>query len=344
MENEKLRKIYDAFAASGSFVSATPVEGQDAYHVVANAEAEYILQRFRPGLSARVPDMIRNKEMVYGHVRNRLLRQNVRDITRKHVTCFHTYRQQPYYKDHEGNYWTLTLFIKETHVSEHVSSPAVAREIGVGLGTFVQRTRDFDPRLLKESMPGYQNVSRWQQRLQESLETTSDDRKNAAATPVEQLRPFDEKARAWQETLEEEMLPARVTHNTFSAGSVLLDRNDRSLCVINLETVMPGILHYDFGDGARSACAPSGQFDAGFFREFASGFMQQAGRLLARKERETLHLACELMPYLQTIRKLVAFLREGATRDLLEAMKHLSFLLSAARERRSTKEYITACP
>ncbi|MDR0766140.1 MAG: aminoglycoside phosphotransferase family protein [Odoribacteraceae bacterium] len=343
MENERLRKIYDAFAASGRFVSATPLEREDAYHVVANEEAEYILQRLRPGIPDRVPDMIRNREMVYGHVRNKLIQQNVRDITRKHVTCFHTYRQQPYYKDHEGNYWTLTLFIKETRASEHVTTPAVAREIGAGLGTFVQRTRDFDPRLLKESIPSYQDVREWQRQLQESVDAASDDRKVSCATAIDQLRPFDENARAWQDVLDDEALPARVAHNAFSAGNVLLDRNEKPLCVINLETVMAGVLHHDFGDGARSACAPAGKLDGGFFREFTSGFMQQAGRLLARKERETLYLACELMPYLQATRRLVAFLREGLARDLREATAHVAFLISAAAARRATRECIASC-
>ncbi|MDR2130683.1 MAG: aminoglycoside phosphotransferase family protein [Odoribacteraceae bacterium] len=344
MEKDRARKIYDAFAASGKFVSAIPMEdNDDKYHIIADEEAEYILHCIRPGVFSNIPEMIRNKEMVSGHIRNKLIKQNIRDITRRYITYFHTYRRQPYYKDHEGNYWTLVLFIKGTRTHERATSPQVAGAIGAGLGEFEQRTQDFDPRLLKESVPRYQNVTRWKSRLQEAIARADPARREACSTCVEQLRPFDGPMSAWQEALEEGQLPTRVTHNAFNAGSVLFDWNDHPLCVLNLDMVMPGALHYDFGDAVRSVCDPGeGGFDAELFRAFTDGFMQQAGRLLARKERETLPLAGELMPYLQATRRLVEFLEHGTTAALQQARAHVRFLHAIGGAREFTRKCIDA--
>ena len=344
MENNKLRNIYNAFAASGKFVSATPLDGGEAYRVITNEEAEYILQCFPPSPPANIPEMIRNKEMVYGHIRSGLINQHVSDITRRHVTCFHTHRRQPFYKDHDGNHWTLTLLIKETTAAPPVAAPEDAREIGVALGAFVRRTRDFDPSLLKETYPAYQNVRLWQQQLENALQNAADDRREACAAILAQLQPFDPQARAWQETLDNEPLPRRVTHNNFDLASVLLDRNRKPLCLVRLETVMPGLLHYDFGDAAFAARPPEGQFNNDYFRAFTAGFMEQARRLLARKERDTLYIALCLMPYLQASRRLVRYLRDGLDRHLREAAERAKFLLSAVGQRPAAREIIDSCP
>ncbi|MDR1414675.1 MAG: aminoglycoside phosphotransferase family protein [Odoribacteraceae bacterium] len=335
-DQERLQKIYDAFAASGKFVSATPLEGNstaDAFRVVADEEAEYILRRVRPAVPADIPGMVYNKDMVSGHIRNRLIQQNIRDITRKYVTHFHTYREQPYYKDHEGNYWTLTLLIKEVKTYERASSPEIAREIGAGLGEFKQRTSDFDHRLLRDSVPGYQHLPAWQKRLREVA------RKHDREDLLQPLLPLEEEIAAWQRLVEEGAFPVRVTHNAFEAKSVLFDWNDKPLCVLDLYMVTPGLLHHDFGDAVRSVCRPAGapRFDAALFEEFVTGFARQAGRLLARKERETLHVACTLMPYLQATRLLVEFLERGVADAARRAGEEIAFLLDLSRQRETVR-------
>jgi Ser/Thr protein kinase RdoA (MazF antagonist) len=329
MKRDRLQKIYDAFAASGKFVSATLLESSrvgDTFRVVADAEAEYYLRRIHPRVPADIPGMVYNKEMVSGHIRNKLIQQNIRDITRKYVTHFHTYRQQPYYKDHEGDYWTLTLRIKEVKLYERAPSPEIVREIGAALGDFKQRTCDFDPRLLRDSMPGYQSLPAWQGRLREE---------EACRDLVEQLRPLEKELAGWQRLADEGAFPVRVTHNAFETKSVLFDWNDKPLCVLDLYMVTPGFLHHDFGDAVRSVCRPAGEarFDATLFEEFAGGFARKAGRLLSRKERATLHVSCVLMPYLQATRLLVEFLETKAPDALCRARDEIAFLQDVSRQR-----------
>jgi hypothetical protein len=340
MERDQLRKVYEAFAVSGRFVSATPLESGpvvDSFHVAADEEAAYLLRRVRPRPSIDVPGMVYNKELVSGHIRNKLIQQNIRDITRKYVTHFRTCRQQPYYKDHEGNYWTLTLWIKEVKTLASVTSPAVAREIGAALGEFKQRTCDFDHRLLRDSMPGYQSLPAWQARARRAaLEDET------CRGLVERLRPFDDELAAWQRLAAEGAFPARVTHNAFETKSVMFDWNDKPLCVLDLYMVTPGFLHHDFGDAVRSACRAAGEarLDPALFEAFAGGFARVAGRLLARRERETLHLACLLMPYLGAARLLAAFRETGDPADARRAEGEIDFLQDVARRHDLVKDCI----
>ena len=101
------------------------------------------------------------------------------------------------------------------------------------------------------------------------------------------------------------------------ANNLLFDHNDHPLCVIDLDTVMPGIVHYDFGDAIRSACNTAGEetrdldevhFNMDYFEAFTAGFMEKAKHLLTLKEKKTLAQGCTLMTYLQAVRFLTDYL------------------------------------
>jgi hypothetical protein len=339
MERARLQKVYEVFAANGRFVSATPmVTGGigEAFRVATDEGAEYVLRCIRPRFQIDVPAMVRTKEMVSGHIRNKLIQQNIHDITRKYVTHFHTNRDQPYYKDHEGCFWTLTLFVKGARTYEIAETPEIAHAMGTALGEFKQRTCDFDPRLLHESVPAFQHLSALQVRLGEAVgrAAISDECRDV----VETLRAREEEMDALNRIVAEGQPPARVTHNAFEARSVLFDGNDRPLCVLDLYMVMPGTIHHDFGDAVRAVCRPGNAFDLARFEAFAAGFLQKAGRLLSRKERETLPVACELMPYTRALRALVGHLQCPDPALLQRAREELAFLDSVARERRRVRQ------
>jgi hypothetical protein len=341
MERARLQKVYEVFAANGRFVSAAPmVTGGigEAFRVVTDEGAEYVLRCIRPRFQVDVPAMVRNKEMVSGHIRNKLIQQNIHDITRKYVTHFHTNRDQPFYKDHEGCFWTLTLFIKGARTYESAETPEIAHAMGTALGDFKQRTCDFDPRLLHESVPAFQRLPALQVRLREAAGRAAPD--DECREVLETLRAREGEMDALNRVVAESQPAARVTHNAFEARSVLFDGNDRPLCVLDLYMVMPGVVHHDFGDAVRAVCRSGEGFDFARFEAFAAGFLQKAGRLLSRKERETLPVACELMPYTRAVRFLVGYLQCPDPALLRWARGEVAFLDSVTRERRRVYQYV----
>lgn len=359
MERDHLKKVYNAFSSSGNFVSARLIESgliNENYHITTDDGVEYVMQCIRPGLFPDVPAMIRNKELVSGHIRNKLIKQRNHDITRKYITWFHTYRQQPYYKDYEGNYWTLSLYIRGTRNYDPVPSPQIAYEIGTGFGEFVNRISDFDPSLLYDTLPFYQNIHKWQNHLTQALNEADESKKEKCQEVVNTLQSRHEEMLELQYLYEEELFPLRVTHNSFVANDLLLDSNNRPLCVLNLDLVMPGIIHYDFGDAVRSVCNMEGEypqrldkvgFDFALFEQFVTGFMGKAEELLTWKEKNTLHLGCKVMPYLQTIRYLIHYLEDNPTlrtkqpeECLFLAHAQLRLLHSILKQEKQIREFL----
>ena len=134
---------------------------------------------------------------------------------------------------------------------------------------------------------------------------------------IEYLKKFDNEMLELQRMKDEGILPLRVTHNDTKANNLLFDHNDHPLCVIDLDTVMPGIVHYDFGDAIRSSCNTAGEetrnldevhFNMDYFEAFTAGFMEKAKHLFTLKEKKTLAQGCMLMTYLQAVRFLTDYL------------------------------------
>ena len=317
---DKLKRIYDTFVSSGRFISATPYGSghiNDTYLVKVDEDVEYILQRINGNVFKDIPKLVRNKELVCGHIRNRLIRHKVSDITRKYITYFYTDKGNAYYKDYAGNYWTLSLFIKGSKSYDVIPDSQIAYQVGIGFGEFENRISDFDSKLLIETIPLFHNVPRRQRELKEALAKAEPDRIEASKELLEYLKKFDNEMLELQRMKDEGILPLRVTHNDTKANNLLFDHNDHPLCVIDLDTVMPGIVHYDFGDAIRSSCNTAGEenrnldevhFNMNYFEAFTAGFMEKAKHLFTLKEKKTLAQGCTLMTYLQAVRFLTDYL------------------------------------
>ena len=317
---DKLKRIYDTFVSSGRFISATPYGSghiNDTYLVKVDEDVEYILQRINDNVFKDIPKLVRNKELVCGHIRNRLIRHKVSDITRKYITYFYTDKGNAYYKDYEGNYWTLSLFIKGSKSYDVIPDSQIAYQVGIGFGEFENRISDFDSKLLIETIPLFHNVPRRQRELKEALAKARPDRIEASKELLEYLKKFDDKMLELQQMKDEGILPLRVTHNDMKANNLLFDHNDHPLCVIDLDTVMPGSALYDYGDAIRSGASTAAEdetdlsrvtFDTEIYTTFARGYLSEMGDVLTEDERELLPFSALLLTYECGIRFLADYL------------------------------------
>lgn len=311
---DKLKRIYDTFVSSGRFISATPYGSghiNDTYLVKVDEDVEYILQRINGNVFKDIPKLVRNKELVCGHIRNRLIRHKVSDITRKYITYFYTDKGNAYYKDYEGNYWTLSLFIKGSKSYDVIPDSQIAYQVGIGFGEFENRISDFDAKLLIETIPLFHNVPRRQRELKEALAKAEPDRIEASKELLEYLKKFDNEMLELQRMKDEGILPLRVTHNDTKANNLLFDHNDHPLCVIDLDTVMPGLAANDFGDSIRFGASTALEDERDLskvscnlhlFDVYARGFIEGCGGALTELEIETLPLGAILMTFENGIR------------------------------------------
>ncbi|MCK5774526.1 MAG: aminoglycoside phosphotransferase family protein, partial [Bacteroidales bacterium] len=113
------------------------------------------------------------------------------------------------------------------------------------------------------------------------------------------------------------VIPTRVTHNDTKLSNILFDENDKALCIIDLDTLMPGIVHYDFGDSIRTICSAVSedepdlnlvQFNIDFYKAYKKGFLNELEDILSEKEIELLPLAAQTITFIMGLRILTDYL------------------------------------
>ena len=229
----------------------------------------------------------------------------------------HTHDRKTYVIDGE-NFWRMTNFIHSVTYNA-VKDPAVLRNAGKAFGEFQMQLSDFDISLLHETIPNFHNTRNRYSRFWQVVEEDPAGRKAEVAEEIGFLREVEDKACLLTDMLARGELPLRVTHNDTKINNVLFDPEDNSaLVVIDLDTVMPGLVGHDFGDAIRFAAnfveedcpdyEKSG-VDLEVFREFAEGFLSMTAGTLTPAEVDTLAMSCFALTTELAVRFLDDYLR-----------------------------------
>ncbi len=212
----------------------------------------------------------------------------------------HTADRKTYVLDGE-NFWRMTNFIpSKTYGS--VVDPEIIHNAGVAFGEFQTQLADFDITKLHETIPNFHNTRKRYEQLEEAVKA---DPKGRVAQVQEELRFLAEvkdQACKLTDMLERGELPLRVTHNDTKINNVLFSPIDkRAMVVVDLDTVMPGLVGHDFGDAIRFAANRTAEDSADLeqvgvnlevFRAFAEGFLEMTARTLTENESNTLAASC----------------------------------------------------
>ncbi len=134
---------------------------------------------------------------------------------------------------------------------------------------------------------------------------------------IDKLLSLADEMTMLQEWLDRGEIPLRITHNDTKINNVLFDENDKILCIIDLDTVMPGSALFDFGDAIRTLGNTAAEdeadlskidFNRDYYQAFAEGYLSESGGFLTRREKENLAFSCRYMVWEQTIRFLTDYL------------------------------------
>ena len=229
----------------------------------------------------------------------------------------HTYDRKTYVADGE-NFWRMTNYINSVTYNS-VKDPTVLRNAGMAFGEFQTQLADFEIGLLHETIPNFHNT---RARYEKFLQVVADDpvgRLQEVREEVAFLQEVMDKACLLSDMLKAGQLPLRVTHNDTKINNVLFSPEDASaLVVIDLDTVMPGLVGHDFGDAIRFAAnfveedCPDYEkagVDLDVFRAFAEGFLSQTASTLTEAEIDTLALSCFVLTTELAVRFLDDYLR-----------------------------------
>lgn len=312
MEVSSINTVFDI---EGHITSAVPFGNghiNDTFRLF-NQEAakpDYLLQRINHLIFTEVEQMMLNIRRVTEHVNQRLPGSTLELIGTRTGGNFH--------QDAAGNYWRIYRFRKELHSIDVAETPAQIYEGAKAFGRFLFHLADFPAHTLHPTIPHFHDVIIRLQQLQEAVRQDVQGRVKEARAEIDYSFQITEMMERIQKAGERGEIPLRVTHNDTKFNNVLLDEAGRGRCVIDLETVMPGYVHYDFGDGIRTTVTTTEEDEADLskiiidlerFEAFAQGFLEETRDILSPAELQYLPLAGPLLSYLMGIRFLADFLR-----------------------------------
>ena len=324
--SEKISAAMEAarrFQVRGSFYSMTPYGNghiNDTYLFQTKENEKihsYILQRINHHVFKDQDGLMENIRLVTAFLR-RKIRENGGDPERETLTLIPADSGRILYQDPGDSFWRCYLFIENTLCLEQANSPEDFRESGRAFGAFQQMLNDFPASTLSQSLPDFHNTPLRYQRLLDAVKKDPLHRVRKAEPELAFLearaRQLDSAARLSADG----RLPLRVTHNDTKLNNVLFDAASRkSLCVIDLDTIMPGLSIYDFGDAIRFGANTALEDETDLskvslslplYRAFSQGFLEKAGTILTDEELYMLPMGAKLMTLECGIRFLTDYL------------------------------------
>lgn len=320
MLTEKLKKVFEQFDQTSNFDSYKELASghiNDTYFIKTDESTFYVLQRINHGVFHDVPGLIENKVAVSDHIRKKLESQGENGNTKNVLSFVKTKAGSSYYKGDEGNYWNLMVFIKNSVTHEVVTDEEIAYEGGKLFGEFLEMTNDFDASTLCEVIPKFHDMSFRYSQFYDSLNKASAERLEKASFYIDLVNQMKEEMHILQNLKESGAIKIRVTHNDTKISNALFDEHNKGLCVIDTDTVMPGIIHYDFGDAIRTICNTAAEdeknlqlvnFNVAFYKAYKKGFLEKIGTAISELESKYLIQGTKSMIFIMAIRFLTDFL------------------------------------
>jgi hypothetical protein len=283
---------------------------ETAYH-----RPDYILQKINGIVFRNIPGMMQNIEAICGHFRNKLTAVPGHDPDREALTLVHTKEGNSWYLDEEGHSWRMYVYIPDTVTYQQMSDPELAFEAGKAIGHFQSMLADLATPLV-ETITDFHNIHF---RIRQYQEAKAHDPKARIPSVTEEIRfvedRFNRVRSYYDQLLEKAVLHA--THNDTKVNNILFDQHQKALCLIDLDTVMPGYVHFDYGDALRTMANTALEdekdlskvkFNVHVYEGFTKGYLEQAGDFLNPNELAMLPYAPIYLTFMIGLRFLTDYL------------------------------------
>ena len=283
--------------------------------VTSDGEAKYILQRINHLIFTQVDILQNNIHVVTSHIRKKLEEKGETDIDRKVLTFLSTKDAVNYYYDGE-NYWRVCLMIPRSQSFERIT-PELSYQAAKAFGEFQYMLSDIPEGVLKETIPNFHNMEFRLQQFHDAVETNAANRLSEVKDLVEEVEKRAESMCIQEQLYREGKLQKRINHCDTKVNNILFDEEGQVLCVIDLDTVMPGFVLSDFGDfirtGANTGLEDDEDLDRvgvnmDIFKAYAKGYLETARSFLTPLEISLLPYGARLLTYMQTVRFLTDYI------------------------------------
>lgn len=285
----------------------------DTYKVE-TGNKNYLLQRINHEVFINVEGLTNNIIKITGHLSQKVQHSN---LPMQSLKLRETLNGKYFVTDDDGNFWRLFDFIEDGRSYDLVENSGIAYEGGKAYGRFINLLSDFPAKILIETIPDFHNI---EFRLNNFWKSIKLDQTNRVKDVADEIKFVKERVNEMKLVLKlgkEGKIPLRVTHNDTKINNVLFNKDGKAICVIDLDTVMPGYVHYDFGDSIRTFANTADEDESDlskvnmnldYFTAFAKGFLKETKADLNTAEIETLAFSAKLMTYIIGVRFLTDYI------------------------------------
>lgn len=331
-----LSNIIDAFPFSGELVEyeATNVGLINSTYILTfsdgNQNFKYIVQKINTNVFRNPDELMSNIMNVTSFLRNKI-NLSGGNSKRETLTFLYTKDNTPYFRDADGECWRAYVYIGKCYTCDRVDSAVKAYRSGKAFGKFQKMLSDYPAESLFETIPNFHNTPSRYDALKEAIENNRSGRLAEVADEIDFALRREEDASRLVNLAAEGKIPMRVTHNDTKINNLLFDSiTNEAFCVIDLDTIMPGLSLYDFGDSIRSGAVSSDEnekdlekygLNAELFKSYTEGFLSEAGKALNETEVANLAFSAKLMALECGVRFLTDYL-DGDTYFRTEYPEH----------------------
>ena len=319
---DEVRALAARFAPEGKVGCPKPFGGghiNDTYLFCRDdgSGSQYVLQRINKNVFPDPMAVMDNILRVTHHLRKRI-RARGGDPERETLRMMKTNEGEYCIIDRNGDYWRSYSFVADSVSYDRVESAGIFCESGHAFGRFMSMLDDFDASTLHETIARFHDTPKRFRDFHAAVENNLSGRADNVRDLIETALSYESFGSTLVDQLEKGDLPLRVTHNDTKLNNVLVDESTgHAVCVIDLDTVMPGLCAYDFGDAIRFGASTAAEdetdldkvhLDMALYRAYAQGYLSEVADALSEKEVDSLAIGAKMMTLENGIRFLGDYL------------------------------------
>ena len=322
-ENE-LKRISRHFQIYGEILHAEPLkighinETYIATYDQGGMRVRYIHQKLNRNVFKNPAGVMKNVMRVTRHIREKLEARNVPDLTRRVLVVIPTRDGEACHKNGNHDVWRTFVFVEGVQTHEAVQSPAQAFQAGKAFGEFQSLLVDLPGGRLIETIPDFHNTRKRFKNFQNAVQADRYNRAAGVRREIEFALQRQPVTGMILDAMSRGKIPERITHNDTKFNNVMLDVvTGEAMCIVDLDTVMPGCALYDFGDMVRTTTSPTLEDELDLakvtlqmpmFKQLARGYYSTAGQFLTRREKELIAFSGKLITFEIGLRFLTDYL------------------------------------
>lgn len=276
---------------------------------VKNKGQHYIVQRINDEVFRKPQEVAANIRMIDGYLREH-------SPSYLFVSPVSNLQGEDIVLEEGKGYFRVFPFIEGSHTIDVVTAPGQAFEAALHFGKFTRLLSGFDARLLHITIPDFHNLSLRYQHFEVALQNGLPDRIKRSAHLINEIRRYAHIVESYDRLRKSAEVRQRVTHHDTKISNILFDENEKGLCVIDLDTVMPGYFISDVGDMMRTYLSPANEEEKDFdkievreeyFKAIVNGYLSSMGDELSREEQGLILYSGLFLIYMQAIRFLADY-------------------------------------